>query len=779
MSSSGRPDTRLVDESSAEPSLAEEKAPQPVDPFATWSQKEIAALKSIGLDDYYHGLMTNTIAIMNEWIHLHETGWYRSQNNKLNVLVEVTTNKLREQEIHHGLKRYLETANKLKKPKQGQVERRLRPNSHLFFEKFVNVYRAFWSNCAYTSIYNSLLAISRIPAEHLRNGQDKIHVYALLKLKNQELPRLHISVDETKQLMLDIDKVIVGILSRAETEKRFFISEAEAYASLDLAHKILPKYHKLADLRREFEASPLHARYVHVRPAILIQFAQLIDYIYKVFDDAATEKKSLFRTYTEIDKEKAAAALQMLTEKRQELAITMVFHEKLALSFGYEDFIEALQNTIENKAVRLLPSAAFFAFEERQTFVLGEFDANDLDAPKPIPAEKQRQWRREYINQYAPEALRQIAPIPLYEVEAWLHEQANIKKQAENTIQTAWYATETVRMVSTENREKHNLFLISTLPDAAALKQEKYQDAYLFIKSPAGMFHVVAGTAIQLEIKLPSVFQDLIRVIKIKDESKPCQDLIDKNRLEFFWRLITLNESHLHLEITRITLPTVVAKSLAERSLGAATTAYNDQLVGRSFFSTKTEAIDELYDFFIARAEERTPFLKINTAISVRTLDFMLRQVDHGIDVTGLYSPKTMKLHQGPEGPVRNFSALIDALTILGEACDRELTLATTAMQKSTNSAHIIAFQNYIDSIAKTRYEFRKKAETILGYWTEQVKDIYPLPFRTITDFNRLLKDGLIALKNQPMLDYFNQRVYGAIVLTEQDERLARQTKPK
>jgi hypothetical protein len=309
------------------------------------------------------------------------------------------------------------------------------------------------------------------------------------------------------------------------------------------------------------------------------------------------------------------------------------------------------------------------------------------------------------------------------------------------------------------------------LPDEEALRQAKYDDAYLFIKSPLGLLHVIRGKAKSLLIKSPKVFHDLVNGIKIKDESKPFHNLIDNNRLGLLQSFITLHEGHLHLGITRITIPAIITQALSEKPPAAASAASHDPLAGNRFFSAKNNSHDVLYDFFIARADERKTFLKVNDAISTRTLDFLLRQVDHGIDVTGLYSPHTMSLHKGPEGPVTNFSALIQALTLFGPTCDQELMQATAAMRKSKNSSHVFALGNYIASIEEARHAFHEKAKTILAYWTDQVKDIYPFPFRTITEFNRLLKDALTALGNQSMLDYFNARVYGAIILTEQDAK--------
>ena len=182
--------------------------------FTIWSREEISALQRIDLDERYQGMITNTIALMNEWIHAHQNGWYHSQNAELKRLLDTDTDKTYPTEIHHSLDRYLETANKLKKPKNGQVKKRLLPTTLNYTEEVVHVYRTFWGNCTYATFYNFLLSLSRLPADELRDGKDKIYLYALLKFKDQELPRLRITIAEQRQLLIDIDTVMLVRASR-------------------------------------------------------------------------------------------------------------------------------------------------------------------------------------------------------------------------------------------------------------------------------------------------------------------------------------------------------------------------------------------------------------------------------------------------------------------------------------------------------------------------------------------------------------------------------------
>jgi hypothetical protein len=746
-----------ADTPSSSPSpLPEEVSPALANAFATWSNDEIAALRQIGLDTYHQDMSNNLVLIMNTWVHQLASGWYKTQKKKLDIIAEASINNLHPIEIQLGLTRYLETANKLKKPIEGKVERRLLPTSSKYIEKFVNVYQNFWHQCAYFTFYNYLLKVSRLPDEAFRNDKGKIYIYALLKFKNQTLLALQLSAEDAKQLMIDIDKVIAGILPKAHLSGNFLLSEANVYAAPDIMHQIMPRYFKLLDLRREFESLPALARYVHVRPTALIQFAQLIEYIYKLFSDDAIEKMTLFqKKYTVIDQAKAKQVLDILDVKRHEIAIVMAFHEKLKLSYGIPDFIEAVQSIVDNKSVKLLPTPAFFQFESGQILAMGEFAATDLDAPKYIDPKEHSLWRREYIAKHAPEIL-EMTPVVEHEVNLWLNEQANIKEVNLKNNDKNIIPTHMLRIVSEKNMEQHNLFLISKpATDMSQFKHEKYDNAYIFIKTPPSIIHMKNGVAKAVEIKSMKLFKDLTKNIKFKDESRPFQNMIDKIRLRVFRKLITLVEEHMHLEITPITVPTAAARTLFDIQSGAAT--YNDQLVGNRFFSAKPHDTNELYDFFITHAEDRKPFLKINDVIKKNTLDAMLRQVADHTNMTALFSPQTKPLISGPEGPIKNFTALAAALNIFGPLYEQELLQATQAIQRSKNSAHVAALKNYIETIELKRDQFRVNAASILSYWITQVKDISPLPFRRITDFQRLLKDAVTELGNQEMLRHFNE----------------------
>jgi hypothetical protein len=763
-----------VDDSSSPPSLLpEEVRPALANAFATWSNEEIAALRQIDLDPYHQGMTNNLVLIMNDWVHQHSTGWYQTQNKKLEIITEASEDKLHPTEIQYGLKRYLETANKLKKPIAGQVEKLLLPTSHKYIEKFVNVYLNFWHQCAYATFYNYLLKVSRLPDEAFGNDKGKIYIYALLKFRNQTRLTLQLNTEDSKQLLIDIDKVIAGILAKANLERNFLLSEANVYASPDIMHEIMPRYFKLLDLRREFESSQVLARYAHVRPTVLIQFAQLVDYIYKLFSDNATEKTSLFRKkYTVVDKAKARKVLNILDVKRREIATVMAFHEKLQLSYGIPDLIEVVQSIVDNKSVKLLPTTTFFQYEAKQVFSLGEFSASDPDAPKYIDARDHSVWRRDYITKHTPE-VPEITPVIEHEVNVWLNEQANIKDVNLRNNEKNIIQTHLLRIVSEKNMEQHNLFLVTKpVVDATQFKNEKYNNAYIFVKTPPRIIYMKDGIAKAVEIKSMPLFNHLIKSVKIKDESRPIQNVIDKIRLGVFRKLIVLAEEHMHLEITKISVPTAAAGALSKSAESMA--APSDQRPGNRFFSTQKNETNELYDFFITHAEDRKPFLKINDAIKKGTLDFLLRQVANSTPITMLFSPQTKRLNRGPEGPLNNFMALTAALNIFGPIYDQERLLARQAMQRSKNNLHVLALGNYIEAIELKRDQFRVNAASILNYWIDQVKDIYPLPFRGITDFHRLLKDAVIALGDQEMLRHFNERVYGASMLDDQEEKVHR-----
>ncbi len=423
----------------------------------------------------------------------------------------------------------------------------------------------------------------------------------------------------------------------------------------------------------------------------------------------------------------------------------------------------------------MLPSSSFFKFEQKEYFKIGEFESQDPDAPQPIYPSEHCNWRRRYIAKYADESLHETTPILPRYVTIWLHEQVRIVKEAKQKNQDDIIPTQMARIVAVTNISKHNLFLMSSLPDESILKEDKYNDSYIFIKAQQpGIFHIINGKHSQLQIKFTKVFNDLVNFVKLKKDTEPFQNLIDENRLKFFWSLIKSNEGHTHLKVTCIAIPTIVMPSVFEKPQGLASAAYNDQLVGNGFFSDSQNKHNALYDFFITHANERKPFLQINQILKSPTLNFLLRQVDGNVEVLDLYSLRNSCLQEGPQGAYHNFTYLVNTLKAMMPASKNEIEAATVAMQQSKDSAHVLAFREYIKLAKLAQEEFIKKVKTILSYWSDKVKDIYPLPahppYKRITDFNTFLKDALTALDDKPMLDFFYNRVYGAIVFKENEE---------
>jgi hypothetical protein len=96
-----------------------------------------------------------------------------------------------------------------------------------------------------------------------------------------------------------------------------------------------------------------------------------------------------------------------------------------------------------------------------------------------------------------------------------------------------------------------------------------------------------------------------------------------------------------------------------------------------------------------------------------------------------------------------------------------------TAIQHSNNSAHVLALTSYARLVTDVYTDFVQHAKRILMYWMEMVKNIYPLPDKHITQFNHLLREAIIVLDDQPMLDYFYSQVFGAIVFPEGEKAQA------
>ncbi len=795
--------------------------------FPIWSPEDKAAFQAISVGSDFREAIDKLVSTMDGWIHTYSKGWYHSQKELLDNLMspaseglevingklplasgdawkqlieekrKITESNLGSLEIKDSLRMYLQTAYNLRKPKKGQIERVKIPNKNKYIEGFANGYRYFWFQCAYHIITNCLIRIHKMTKEELSDGKGKLYIYALLKMKAKELESFLLSDDDRQKLLTDFDKVILSLKSTCGIDDHFVLTEKEILASTVVSHQIMLKYLPLIDLKREFDASPLYAQFVHVRPAILIQFAQLIDYVYNEVSKVVTSKKSIFQYYSASNKDELNSILSILNNKRKEIATVMAFQERLHLSYGHYDIIECLHTFVDNKAAKLLPTHLFFNFETNQTFRVVNFDEQDPEAPKVVPVSEQGHWRRDYVLQHAGKEFHETTPVPNKYVTLWLDEQVRIEKGITYENQDNVIPTEMVRIVSVKNLDKHNIFLMSETPEENYLQDDKYHDAYLFISSePPKLYHSVDQKLRELKImfsnqffndlvdsvnskrgsgslqkSVKKLFQDSASSVSVKKELEfePIQHLIDKNRLPYFWKIINTNAGHTHLQFDRLTFPAVVISSIFQNSQSSAAASYNDQLVGNGFVSDLKDNSNELYNFFISQTKERKDFLDINQALKSRNLAILLRQVEAKIEILDLYSANTNSLFKGPEGACANFLFLINALKRIVPASKKEIESATAAMKKSKNSAHVLAFKEYITLATQAREDFINKAKSILSFWIEEVKNIYPLPKKPkdITEFNILLKDALTALDDKPMLDYFYGRVFGAVVFPE------------
>ncbi|MDR3492566.1 MAG: hypothetical protein P4M12_11115 [Gammaproteobacteria bacterium] len=445
--------------------------------FAIWSTEDKEALSKLGLDKSHQEMLTTLITTFDEWIHLHPQGWYHSQKTLLNNLLSPVAehvdrmnnqiisaendekqellkikSKLIEDnkvliEVQEGLTKYLQTAFNLRKPKKIQTEK-IQSKQNI-----AHGYRYFWHQCSYSIFHSYLVKISKMTKQELLDGKAKLYIYALLKLKEKELISLELPLDEIKKLLSEFNTVITTLKSKCELDDSIVLTIDEIYSTSNITHEIMPKYHRLLDLKHEFESSPLYTQYAHIRPGILIQFTQYLDYVFKQLEKSAKENKLFHKSNFLTDQSKANTLFDILNKKRKEIATVMSFQERLALSFGgNDDIIEILHRFVENKATRLLPTHLFFNYEVSQDFKV--FSCSDLNST--IPASDYSAWRRQYISKHGDKSLHEITPLQQFSVTDWLEEQALIEKNAKLFHQNNIIPVQMIRIVSAKNLNNPN-----------------------------------------------------------------------------------------------------------------------------------------------------------------------------------------------------------------------------------------------------------------------------------------------------------------------------------
>jgi len=193
-----------------------------------------------------------------------------------------------------------------------------------------------------------------------------------------------------------------------------------------IEESFLQNYYLLHDYKTEYETDEDYALFVHVRPNLLICFAQILGYIIKAI--------------SKDHKSKNVTLINLLKAKEFAIAKMFLFQERLYLSAGFTDFIEAMQDVFKNEGVNFFPTKIFFAYDETQEIPIGEFEKKDKLAPSAIHRKDRSQWRRTYIT----EKLGVTVINPLAQTQLCIWQTAQAKNQVAPDIANRFVPTQSV-----------------------------------------------------------------------------------------------------------------------------------------------------------------------------------------------------------------------------------------------------------------------------------------------------------------------------------------------
>ncbi len=361
--------------------------------FTSDEEKLASTIKDQKLKDYLLDIMKR----MNNGSHSPNGGWYGHIKSTANEDKRIIT----------GLERYIQAAHKLQSEKNG--ERVSKIIGQHGYESFVNVYSAFWDQC-YRNIFIAFAdKIMQLQRDEFAEGRDKSFVYVLLQLKQDKLLTKWFDEKQRHELHVKIDKAISHI--RTQTHLTSFQLEAmDESRSVELYKGLIRKTYQLDALRSLLETHTnatllktktkagllamhtSHARYTHVRPAIMIQYLQKLDFFMRRYDEIHKKSPLSFQ------KEQKDPVREMLLLKQEEMRQVIIFQQKLYETYGKDDFIEILHHVIENVDQKDLPLQDLFEYDKSIDFSLFAYDPEYKDIPPKVSMAEHSQWRKEYLK---------------------------------------------------------------------------------------------------------------------------------------------------------------------------------------------------------------------------------------------------------------------------------------------------------------------------------------------------------------------------------------------
>lgn len=459
-------------------------------PFEIFTPKEIEDLKLYSQDSTdIQDLFNKFILTMNEGIHNKSIGWHTRIISSMDEKDNPYSGPLEEHhkiELKKSMNRYLETANRLQKDKAGSMESLTLVTAQKTIEKYANVYQNFWDSCVEELFLTFLVNISGKTEQDFQDGAGRSYIYCLLQLQQYTLVKLSLDEERTARIQTGITKVINLILELSRLNLPLLLTETEIQEAHVIRDSLFKKYLTLSDLRQEYELNPSCATYIHLRPEIIIEFAQLIDYvIQKVENESVVDKKF---------KKNKQAIMHILENKRKELALTMALQEKLYVSFGTDDYIEALSGIIANPKSKFLPHKILFSYLDNQSIQVAHYPSDDAKAPKQIEKLLHSRWRLKYIKlhtHYFPSDM--MMDISSRSFSEWKTKQQPEDKNTDSSI--LFVKTTLVALVESQHIINLRLpdFMVSYLTNKTTIqKHDKEKKSESFIHSFLDKYFILA-----------------------------------------------------------------------------------------------------------------------------------------------------------------------------------------------------------------------------------------------------------------------------------------------
>lgn len=380
-------------------------------PFEIFTPDEIKSIADSIQDKHLLDAADYIIPRINQGMHNKKIGWFKQLESQFSEEKDF----LAQAEI------YLTAARRLQAPESGRC---------MFWEeksRVVDVNKGFWDDCV-GAVPSSLAVVlaKQYLADRPPHENARIDIYTLFRIKQNFLSRLEES--ERNKISANINTSLKLIYRTVKIPECFILSKEEVKAAHDVRDDLKNKMMNVSLLRLLLESTPEVIRYIHLRPYILVHFAQALDYLYDHIN--YSHKLSVGLVKTAISGVSVHPALVILDKKRQEIAAVMSFQEMLLDRYGSSDFIECLQlaigNVSKNEFVKLsqskstvqdfkqnalqsmqdlfslacfkaVPTGSFFKMEKRAKIQVIKFDSADPDKPKWIELDELSTFRKKYI----------------------------------------------------------------------------------------------------------------------------------------------------------------------------------------------------------------------------------------------------------------------------------------------------------------------------------------------------------------------------------------------